>query len=243
MGLVLAALVAAVPAGFAPPVETGEQARRVLLEAGQLASAPLPEPPGSPPAAVTVDVFPAEGGTRVVHEQAWSPFATVGGVVVLHPSARVERIGFHESNDEGAMELAVLPTASAPVTLSTRGRGTDARTAADVVVDPDVEIRAPVSGRVLRAGSYVLYCRHIDHFVVIEPDDHPGWEVKLLHLAATRVRAGQRVEAGVTVLAPGPTRLPFASQVEEGAARPAWPHVHVEVDDPSIPDLPGTGGC
>jgi hypothetical protein len=163
--------------------------------------------------------------------------------VLHHPSARVERVGFHESNHDGARDLEPLPTAAAPVTLETRERGTGARTAADVVVDPEAEIRAPATGRVERAGGYILYCDHRDDFAVIEPDSHPGWEVKILHIDGVQVRSGDRVEAGVTVIAPRPTRLPFASQVDETTAQPPWPHVHIEVVDPSIPDRPSGGGC
>jgi hypothetical protein len=178
---------------------------------------------------------------RIVREQSWTPFATVGGVTLHHPSSRVERDAFHESNHDGARTLELLPDVIDPIDLETRERDTGARTAADVVVDPDVEIRAPITGRVKRSGSYVLYCDYRDDFVVIEPDDHPGWEVKVLHIAGVQVRAGDRVQAGETVLAPRPTRLPFDSQVDEVTAPPPWPHVHIEVVDPSIPDRPGPG--
>jgi biotin carboxyl carrier protein len=180
----------------------------------------------------------------VVTEQEWTPFASVGGVTLRHPSRRVERVGFHQSNHEGARQLKVLATAVAPVTLETRDRLTPARTAADVVSDPKAEIRAPVTGRVKRAGSYVLYCKHSDDYLVIEPDTHPGWEVKLLHIDGVIVRAGDRVTAGQTVVAPAPTRLPFESQVDELSDLEAWPHVHIEVVDPSIPNKPSPGsGC
>ena len=181
--------------------------------------------------------------SRSVTEQAFTPFATVGGVVLTHPASRVERIGFHDSNHEGAQPLAALPTAVAPVSLETRGRGTASATAADVVIDPAAEVRSPVSGRVKRAGTYVLYCRHSDDYVVIAPDRHPSWEVKILHIDGVRVRRGQRVVSGVTVLAPRATQLPFESQVDElRTVDPAWPHVHIEVVDPSIRNVPSPGG-
>ncbi len=180
---------------------------------------------------------------RPVRDQAWLPFARAEGLVLHNPSSRVERVGFHESNHDGARQLEPLPGAADPVTLQGRQRDTASRTAADVVVDPDVEIRSPVSGRVLHAGTYVLYCDHSDDFVVIAPDDRPGWEVKVLHIDGVAVRSGARVRAGETVLAPRPTRLPFESQVEEVTARPAWPHVHIEVIDPSIRDRPSGRAC
>ena len=210
-----------------------------------LAAPPAPAPPPVSPAVAAAiaptTTAPKLRGPRIVHEQPWVPFAMVGEVVLHHPSARVEMVGFHESSHDGAREYLPLPSAVAPVTLESRERGTGARTAADIVVEPGVEIRSPVTGRVKRSGSYVLYCDHRDHYAVIEPDAHPGWEVKLLHMSGMAVRAGDRVEAGVTVIAPGPTQLPFESQVDEVSAQPAWPHVHVEVVDPTIPDRPGKG--
>lgn len=182
-------------------------------------------------------------GARTVTEQRWTPFAAVGGVTLVHPSSRVERVGFHESNHDGARQLEPLPTAASPMTLETRNRGTGSRTSADIVVDPGVEIRSPVTGRVKRAGTYVLYCDYSDDYVVIAPDGQPEWEVKILHISGVRVRAGQRVTAGRTVLAPRATQLPFESQVDKARTDdPAWPHVHLEVVDPAIRDRPSPGG-
>jgi len=181
---------------------------------------------------------------RAVTQEAWTAFATVGGVTLTHPSSRVERVAFHQSNHDGARQMTVLPSAVAPVTLEDRERDTGARGAADIVVDPNTEIRSPVTGKVKRAGRYVLYCDHSDDYLVIEPEAHRGWEVKILHIDGVMVRAGNRVVAGQTVIAPRATQLPFESQVDEvRTADPAWPHVHIEVVDPSIPDRPTGPGC
>lgn len=210
-----------------PPAPPGPRPARVA-ETPAEAQVPEEDPP----------VAQAAGdptSTRVVTDPGWSPFATVAGIELVHPSSRVEMIGFHESNHQGARQLDVLADAVAPMTLESRDRETGSRSAADVVVDPGRELRAPVSGVVLRAGTYVLYCDHSDDYVVIAPDAEPDWEVKLLHIDGVQVAAGDRVEAGVTVLAPRPTQLPFESQVDEHTAEPSWPHVHIEVVDPSIP--------
>lgn len=181
---------------------------------------------------------------RTVANPAWVPFASVDRVVLSHPAAQVERVAFHQSNLDGAREMTPLDSATASVTLDSRERDTGPRTAADVVVEPTTEIRSPVTGTVKRAGTYVLYCEYSDDYVVVEPDEHPGWEVKILHIDGVRVRAGSRVTAGQTVLAPRATRLPFKSQVDEVIAQPSWPHVHIEVIDPTIPDRPSPGqGC
>jgi biotin carboxyl carrier protein len=203
-----------------------------------VATVPAPTAPAPAPPTTTAAPRP-----RVVVEQAWTPFAAAGGVTLSHPSSRVERVGFHQSNHEGAQQLEPLPAAVAPATMEARHRLTGSRTAADVVIDPAVEVRAPVSGTVKRAGTYVLYCEHSDDFVVIEPDARPGWEVKVLHIDGVQVAAGDRVMAGETVIAGGPTPLPFESQVDElTTAATAWPHVHIEVIDLAIPDIPSPGG-
>lgn len=209
--------------------------------------APPPPPPETETAAA---VTPAAAPTttaaplreRVIVDTGYSPFALAGSLVLLHPAAQVERIGFHEAGHDGAQDLAATTTAARPIVLETRNRGTAPQTAADIVVAPETDIVAPVTGTVLRAGDYTLYCHHTDSYAVIEPDGLPGWEVKVLHISGLHVQAGQRVDAGVTLLAAGPTVLPFESQVDEFTGEPSWPHVHVEVVDTSIPNRPPPGG-
>lgn len=179
---------------------------------------------------------------RVVSDTSFRPFLHTEGLVLHYPTQFVERVGLHESNKAGARTLGVLPMALDVLDLPSRSRNTNARTAADVLSDPSSPVRAPISGKVLRAGTYTLYCKYTDSFLVIEPDAHPGWEVKLLHISGLTIAAGQRVEAGVTQVATHPTRLPFKSQVEDFSTAPVWPHVHLEVVDPSIKNPPGVGG-
>lgn len=208
-------------------------------------TAPTPAPPAPttlPPTTTTVPptTTTAPPPPRAVGHQPYAPYAVVGPVVLRHPAAAVERVAFHESNHDGARRQEALETTVAPVVLESRDRGNDPQSAADIVVDPTAELRAPVTGTVLRGGTYTLYCDHTDEFVVIEPDDRPGWEVKVLHFVGLQVGRGQRVVAGETVIGLHARVLPFESQVDElaGPLGP-WPHVHVEVVDPSIPDRPG----
>jgi hypothetical protein len=167
------------------------------------------------------------------------------GIDLVLPSTGVELIAWHQSNNEGARNTTAVGDAVPFVVMEGRGRLSGARSAADVVVSPGVDIVAPVTGRVVRSGTYTLYCRYSDDYLVVEPDGHPGIEVKMLHIDGVRVRAGERVVAGVTVVAGGPTPLPFASQVDDLSHWRDWPHTHVEVVDTSIPDRPnpGSGGC
>ena len=225
----------------APPATTAP----AVADAPTTSAASRPTTSSPPAPTPTTAVAAVVARSRVSALSGWKPFASVGGVTLTHPAARVERVGFHESSHDGARQLQAAATAVAPVTVESRGRGTGARTAADVVVEPGTEIRSPVTGRVKRAGRYVLYCKHSDDYVVVEPDGHPGWEVKILHINGERVSPGDRVVAGQTVIAPRATQLPFVSQVDElRTAEPAWPHTHIEVVDPSIPDRqPPGGGC
>lgn len=180
---------------------------------------------------------------RVVVDTGFAPYATANPLVLHHPAAGVERVGFHESGHDGALMQEPAATAARALVLDSRSRGTGERTAADIVVVPETEIRSPVTGTVIRGGEYVLYCDDVDEYLVIEPDARPGWEVKVLHVVGLQVGVGARVEAGVTPIARYARQLPFSSQVDDQTADPAWPHVHIEVVDPSIPDRPSGPGC
>lgn len=194
---------------------------------------------------VTVAATGTDGGV-VHHEIPFTyelrdpVFATAGPVALHLPSRDVEMIGFHESDHDGARQQSVRGTATPTLTLPSRGRGNGSHTAADVVAAPDLPVFSPVTGVVLRAGTYILYCDHADNFVVIEPQDRPGWEVKVLHFHGLQVAAGDHVVAGTTRIGDGPRTLPFASQVDRYSHERQWPHLHIEVIDPSIPDRPGT---
>ena len=174
--------------------------------------------------------------------QSWVPYATVGPVILHQPANAVAHIGFHESNRGGGLQQGMLDIATPMTTMSSRHRGTPARSSADIVVHPMADIRSPVSGVVLRGGNYTLYCAYRDGYAVIRPDAGPNLEVGVLHLTGVTVRPGDRVEAGVTVIADHATKFPFSSQVDASTAT-ALPHVHVEVVDPTVPDRPSSGRC
>jgi hypothetical protein len=199
----------------------------------------------APPPTVPSPTIVTDPDGRTVLVTQWVVFGSGGDVALAYPSARVERIGFHQSNHEGAQQIETLPEAMYPVTMGTRDRYAADRTAADVVSDPELEVRAPVTGTVTAANAYTLYCKYTDELVFIEPDAHPGWVVKVLHVAGVQVAPGDRVVAGETVIAAHPHQLPFGSQVDDfRTVDVPWPHVHIEVVDPSIPDIPNPGsGC
>jgi murein DD-endopeptidase MepM/ murein hydrolase activator NlpD len=172
----------------------------------------------------------------VVRSTGFRPYAQAGPVTLHFPGARVEVVGLHESGHDGALPQVPASEVAPIGRLDSRRRGTHGQGAADIVMSPTSRVRAPVTGTVLRAGTYTLYCDHVDQYLVIEPDARPGWEVKVLHVTGLAVAKGDRVRAGVSVVATGARALPFASQVDRHTAAPHWPHVHIEVVDPTVPD-------
>ncbi len=171
------------------------------------------------------------------------PYAEIGDVTLHHPAQRVERIGFHESGHDGARQQEPRETSTIVSTMASRNRGNGSRTAADIAVHTEDEIRSPVTGTVLRAGTYTLYCKYQDHYLVIEPDARPGYEVKVLHFEGLVVQKGDRVVAGQTRVGSKVRILPFESQIDKTTADPSNGHIHIEVVDPTIPDRPSGGGC
>lgn len=167
-------------------------------------------------------------------------FATVGSIQLWLPSDRVELIGYHQSNHDGAQQMT--PHGDKGITMEDRGRDTVSRGSADVALPKDVPVYAPVTGTVIRSGTYTLYCEYQDDFAVIEPDGRPGIEVKILHIDGVQIRPGDRVIGGETLVAPRATVLPFESQVNDHTASRDTPHVHIEVVDTSIKDRPSEGG-
>ncbi len=251
--LLLVALIASACASDDPSTAADDQ---VIAAATTVATAttappatpaPTTSPPTTPAPTTSPPTTPAPTTTlapvRTVMSRAGQVFGMAGPVTLVMPADGVELIGFHESSHDGSQQIEIVDQTIASETMETRERGTGSRTAADIAVDPDGEIRSPVTGTVLRSGGYTLYCDYQDDFAVIEPDERPGWEVKIFHIDGVQVFAGDRVEAGQTVIAPRPTRLQFESQIDELTFAPAWPHVHVEVIDPSIPDRPTGPGC
>lgn len=230
VGLLMAACSMAVGADGAAPA-------RPVIE--RVAAAPTASHPagavGSSAQARVNAAAARRAPTPAVETPLRTAFARVGSVTLVHPADRVARVGFHQASDVRNRDLAPARSAVRPTVLPSRGRATSRRSAADIVVHPDAAIRAPVSGIVKRARGYRLYCKHHDAFAVISPDGHPEIEVKILHISGLRVRPGDRVVAGKTVIAQHATKFPFRSQIDAFTAGMAWPHVHIEVTQLAVP--------
>ena len=229
----------AAAAGFAGGYGDGTYRPGLVVQRGQMATFLV----RALDALVENGMGAVPAGPRTLTTTGYRPYASVGSLVLHAPGDVVEIIGYHEAGHDGAQAQTAAPGAPRSLVLPSRNRGTDPRSAADIVVDPSQEVRSPVTGTVARAGSYVLYCKHTDDYLVVRPDARPDLEVKLLHFEGLSVAAGDRVQAGVTVVGRYGRVLPFRSQVDDHTGAPHWPHVHVEVVDPSIPDRPSGPGC
>ncbi len=183
--------------------------------------------------------------SHVVTSLGYVTLGQAGRATVIIPSALVEIIGFHQASHPGAQAINASASGLSTMVLSSRSRGTPATSAADIVVPPGEPLRAPVTGTVVAAREYVLYCQYKDKLVYIEPDGLPGWQVRLFHITGDIPVVGARVIAGETIVASGGANpLPFESQVDEFTAEPSWAHTHLEVVDTSVPDdRPAGGGC
>lgn len=174
-----------------------------------------------------------------------------GAVELVVPSAYALLVGFHEGGS-AALDLEVVapvdadhaaagvrrdtsPDDAGPtvIVLPGRRRGTAATTAMDVVVPEGRPIVSPLDGTVVAVADYLLYGRHEDVRIVIEPAGDPEVVAIVLHVRDPRVVAGDELRAGETVIADSARILPETSQIDRYTRRSvredAPPHVHVEL--------------
>jgi murein DD-endopeptidase MepM/ murein hydrolase activator NlpD len=157
-------------------------------------------------------------------------FAQVGDLALHLPSHEVIVHGFHEASNRTS--FAMTPVGDGQRVLPSRGRPAPATSAVDIVLVDDEPVRSPVTGTVEVAESFHVYGEHPDRRIVLVPDDAPELRVVVLHVSGVAVEAGDRVEAGISVLAESARRFPFRSQIDDETAPDAWPHVHYEVRPP-----------
>lgn len=173
-------------------------------------------------------------------------FARRGGLDLHLPADTPRLVAYHEAARPAALAVHPVgrmlandnPTKFSPprggdgpeyVVLSSRGRAHPASSATDVVLEPDVPVRSPVSGRVVEVRPYLLYGQHADTRIEIAPEGHPDVRIVLIHVEDPQVRVGEQVEAGRTVLAGGAVTFPFSSHVDRFLEPERLPHVHLEL--------------
>jgi murein DD-endopeptidase MepM/ murein hydrolase activator NlpD len=214
------------PSGTAAAASWGSSASAASDQPGGGGSA-LGDGPGSTTATdddAPVDERPVDAEPVDVRPEV---FAQVEGLELRLPSPDVITHGFHQALSRAS--LAMEAVGDEQHLLPSRGRGTPATSAVDIVLVDDDPVRSPVTGTVERTERFHVYGEHPDRRIVIAPDDAPELRVVVLHVTGVEVAPGDRVEAGDTVLAAGARRFPFRSQVDDVTAPDAWPHVHLEV--------------
>ena len=98
----------------------------------------------------------------------------------------------------------------------------------DVAVKEGTPVKSPVSGKVVAVEPYQLYGRYDDVQIDILPKGNPRIKISIVHLNRPTVAVGQRVEAGVTMLAV-PRRLPVNSQIDQYLGQ-ITDHIHIQIN-------------
>jgi hypothetical protein len=180
----------------------------------------------------------------------YEAFARAGGVTLYLPAADPVAVTYHEASFEDAMALHPLghivrnanrwkfespPRTPGPdyMVMSSRGRGTPATSATDVILRPHTAFRAPVTGTIVEVDEYHLYCRYPDYRVRIQPEGGTKNTVVMIHLKQLQVRPGDHVFATLSVIG-YPRPFPFRSQVDDYVLG-GYPHVHIEITRPHPP--------
>lgn len=181
-------------------------------------------------------------------------FARAAGLPLRLPSRDPVAVTFHQSLFRSAAALRPLgrplwnanpeglrppPATEGPayIVMASRGRGTPATSAADIVVPAGSPVLSPVDGRVVGARNYLLYCRYPDAGVVIRPAARPDLRVVVFHLTGLQVRPGDPVFDSFSAIG-YPRSFPFPSQANVYVPG-HHPHVHVELQRAVPIPLPG----
>lgn len=179
-----------------------------------------------------VDTCPqGPGSARTDCERTWVPvpFARASGLTLFTPAEDPLLIAYHESLFPSAIAMKPMGGKDSWMIQPSRGRGTPATSAVDIPLPAGTEVVAPVDGRVLDVVPYSLYCEAPDTLVVIRPDEDRDLTVEVLHLVEVKVRKGDEVIAGGTVL--GQPHLFTGGTNQVDAYVPGNPpHVHIEVE-------------
>lgn len=234
----LAALIL-LPAAYAATIGSRGEANAAAADvAVRSLEAPAPAAEQAPEA-VAAAAAPAVDVPRA--------FAAYDGLPLHLPNDDVVLVGFHEASFDDALEMAprgeiamnenttkFSPPAADPdgvryVVLSSRGRVHPATSAVDVVLRDDVPVLSVVSGTVTDVRPYALYGKYADTRIEIRPEDRPDLRVVLIHVDGVRVKPGDTVRAGETLLANTANRFPFSSHIDRYSEPDRWPHVHIEI--------------
>jgi len=116
---------------------------------------------------------------------------------------------------------------------------TDMDTSIDVGALAGTTVVAPVDGTVILIRDYKLYDEVDDIEIHISPDGHPELDVVLIHTQDPTVKAGDRVEAGVTPISHVRDIEKDLTDVQLGFFTPegvGGNHTHLQVNDINYPN-------
>lgn len=119
------------------------------------------------------------------------------------------------------------------------GDATEMDTSIDLGALPGTTILSPVDGTVVLVRDYLLYDEMPDVEIHIQPEGRSDLDVVLIHTTNVAVKAGDRVQAGVTPLAEVRNIEEFLTDVQLAFFLPegvGGNHVHIQVNDADYPD-------
>ena len=179
----------------------------------------------------------------VAAEPRTEAFAGYHELTLVLPDRAPVAVCYHEAVYPDAVELEPIgscrrnanrtkfdPPPSEPgpgyIVMSSRGRGTPATSAVDLVLRRRTPVLAPVSGRVVKLRRYRYEGTH-DIRIEVAPPEAPELRVVVIHVDDVQVRQGDELFAGETILGV-PRVFGFTSQIDYYVPG-RNPHVHVEV--------------
>ena len=194
------------------------------------------------------------GPATTATERVPNPFAKSAGLPLLPPSNKIVRYTYHESmfaealaiRPKGRATFVGHPQFRAPkrtpgpkyFVLPSRGRGTGATTATDVVLRKGTKVKSPVTGTVVRTTDFRLYCQRPDTRIIIRPQRRPNLRVVIFHVDRPRVSRGDTVLAGKSILARVRNFSNSRAQYDDFVPG-NHPHIHLEVQRGKVFPLPG----
>ena len=116
---------------------------------------------------------------------------------------------------------------------------TDLDTSIDIGALPGTTVVSPVDGTVVLVKNYKLYDELDDIEIHIQPDGYPTWDVVLIHTTNPVVKAGDRVEAGITPISQVRDIETALTDVQLGFFTPegiGGNHTHLQVNDATYPE-------